>query len=129
MPLELPNPDPYRGPKPSLRKYRSLGNPSRNATVFLYLAKCQGFIKLGVTQSPKLRISAMQGGCPWPIELVATFPVSGLVAPEIEHKVQLLLDDKHHFGEWFKCSKTEALHAVHKAMSEPQEKSSSSAIS
>lgn len=89
--------------------------------VFLYAAYCKGYAKIGISEDPKTRVNNMQGGCPFPVELLVMYPLSPVDAVTAERAAQEMLDDVHWHNEWFKCSRAMALHAVYVAKTTIQE--------
>lgn len=70
-------------------------------TGVIYLAKCQDFYKIGHTTSdPMQRLSTLQTGNPFRVELVGTIP--GTIGQErgLHHKFAR----KRERGEWFRLS-------------------------
>lgn len=60
-----------------------------------------GFFKIGLAESPKRRLSALQSGTPYRLELVTTIgPVGD--ATEVEAAFHDLFVISRHRGEWFK---------------------------
>lgn len=43
----------------------------RGGKAVVYLIRCEGFLKIGVAGDPRWRLSALQTGCPFELELVA----------------------------------------------------------
>lgn len=78
----------------------------------VYAVHCRGFVKIGITHDPTKRLKSMQGGCPFPLELLAAWEVSADSAVVAERSAMVALTDTHHEGEWFKCSKPAALYAL-----------------
>ncbi len=92
-----------------------LGGDKGKFTVFLYIAYCKGHAKVGLSQRPQARLMQMQNGCPFPIELLASIPLSEADAPKAEHATLLALSERHAIGDWFKCPRSQALHAAYTA--------------
>ncbi len=72
----------------------------------LYVAKCQGFYKIGVAWSVKARIAQMQIGCPFPIVLIAEYYC--LKALVVEASLHWRFQKYRERGEWFKLPPEEA---------------------
>lgn len=72
----------------------------------IYLMKCHEFYKIGIGGNPKKRLSQLQVGNPYKIELVAFSTVSLLRAERFEGFFHDLLSDNdlRVRGEWFKLS-------------------------
>jgi hypothetical protein len=80
---------------------RSLSaDQGHSGKVYFVLCKpsgCRGRIKIGWTSHPKLRMSAIQTGCPFPIQLLALVPGSRRQEKHLhEHFADLRFQ-----GEWF----------------------------
>lgn len=63
---------------------------------FIYFAVCDvlGVVKIGYTENPKSRLSAIQTGCPFPVRIAVTIPGTRqeerLIQKTLaDHKVQL----------------------------------------
>jgi hypothetical protein len=71
------------------------------------------YVKVGMAERVKQRVSGMQAGCPFPLEVM--FTVGGLSpdgARVLEFDTHALLMPHHERGEWFRCSVGEAIAAV-----------------
>lgn len=82
--------------------------------VAVYVAYCHGYIKIGLSQHPEYRISSMRGFCPFPITLLAAWWLPADKSSAVEASVMRALGEFHHIGEWFRCSKAEALYTAEK---------------
>jgi hypothetical protein len=76
---------------------------------FVYVAECGLFHKVGMSSSPKKRLSALLGSNPYSIEMIFTAELENRFfaynAEQLAHK-KLKRMGYHHRGEWFKgCSK------------------------
>ena len=80
--------------------------PGNDRCDCIYIIHCKGFYKLGKTQKPlKGRISSIQTGNPFPIEVTWQSPYSHVGSVlEGEYQVILTMIGKHHRGEWFSMS-------------------------
>lgn len=74
-------------------------NTTTNAQGFVYVmwAKGANRIKIGHSFSPKDRLRAIQTGCPFPVEILATWPGS----QELERRIHRYLSQFRQVGEWF----------------------------
>lgn len=84
---------------------------------YVYLIKCEGFVKIGNAHDPEKRMKDMQVGNPFELELIAKLPFEGKRAAhtyemELHHRLR-----KHRVrGEWFAHKAVSlALRAPHKA--------------
>ena len=96
------------------------GSDKPGAVFYLYIAYCKGLAKIGVTQNPKLRISNMQGGNPFLIELIYSVGLSRDMAAVAEEGAILELNDAHWLGDWFKVSRSHARFVVTKVVKKLQ---------
>jgi Meiotically up-regulated gene 113 len=98
-----------------LRRPRRAGTET-DATATLYVVYCEGFAKIGVTGANlKGRISELQNGCPFPIECIAGWTIPSKDAHIVEYNANVILNDSHHFGDWFRCSREAARAAAEAA--------------
>lgn len=82
----------------SIKRQRP-NRPSQTGSV--YLIKCNDFIKIGITKrSPGRRMSSMQVGLPFDLELVCSFKVNNY--EEIEKELHAQYAEKHKRGEWYR---------------------------
>lgn len=114
-----------RSTPPQMRRFspnypRSAGEPK---PLFLYVAYCRGFAKIGITENIKTRIAGMQSGNPFPIETVFAQQMSRDEAMAAEHAALLALSDCHWFGDWFKASRSHARFVVESMVRKAQEAS------
>lgn len=71
-----------------------------------------GYVKVGYSQSLKLRLDSLQTGCPFPLKVLAV-----IRAPSrVESAIHRYLDEWRSIGEWFHASPT-VLHLVELARS------------
>lgn len=82
--------------------------------VYLYAAYCKGFGKVGLSEDPRKRQMAMQSSCPFPVEMLAAFPMSKDDAKAAELEAIEALSGLHWFGDWFKCTRAEVRFVVQK---------------
>ncbi len=87
-------------------------NGKSGKPVFLYVAYCKGFAKIGISEAPKSRVQNMQGSCPFRIELLTSHPLSQADAIAAEQAAMTSLASDHWFGDWFKCSRNRGLYAA-----------------
>lgn len=80
--------------------------------VFLYVMYCKGFAKIGITENVRTRVTSMQGGNPFPIEVIYAVPLRREVAIEAEQQALLALSDVHWLSDWFKTSRSHARFVV-----------------
>jgi hypothetical protein len=84
------------------------GKSSDEHPVYLYVVYCKGYAKIGLTDTPKTRLSAMQGGNPFPLEMIYSILLKRKDAVAVEAAVLLALSDAHWLGDWFKTSRSHA---------------------
>lgn len=66
---------------------------------FVYLMKAGEFYKIGVSKTPKKRVTRMQTGCPRKIKIIYEFEVQD--AYKMEFELHRLYQSKRTHGEWF----------------------------
>jgi hypothetical protein len=72
---------------------------------FVYIVKCESYIKVGVSDKPFSRISTMETGNPFDLELVALLFVNGKrQAYATEHNIHKKFANDRVKGEWFNDS-------------------------
>ena len=76
--------------------------------VYLYVIYCKGYAKIGLTDAPKTRLSAMQSGNPFPLEMIYSLLLKKKDAVAVEAAVLLALNDAHWLGDWFKTNRSHA---------------------
>lgn len=92
----------------------SPARPTRKHAV--YVVGCAGRIKIGIATNVRARISTMRTGNPVPITLIwSVFTEDAL---EIEQRAHAILGVYRISGEWFECSRQEAIGAVSTAIVE-----------
>jgi hypothetical protein len=69
----------------------------------LYMIQCGEFIKIGVTDNIKVRLTSIQSGNPYPVKLVGFWKGEGW-REQMWHEH---LKEFHHSGEWFKLGSCE----------------------
>lgn len=89
-----------------------------NEAVFLYVAYCRGYAKIGISLEPRKRIGSMQTNCPFPIELLASYSLSSDNATVAERAAMVALEACHWYGEWFKCTRNHVLYVVAQVLKE-----------
>jgi hypothetical protein len=79
----------------------------------IYIIKCEEFCKIGISHTPKDRLTAMQTGNPFPMKVCYEIDVPDGFDPQtLESECHKKMSVKHHRGEWFKCHPLEALRAA-----------------
>lgn len=86
--------------------------------VYLYvIGRVDGPVKVGISSTPGARLSAIQTGCPFAIELIfaVKFPdrVHALKHEQIFHEVH---DQKRLHGEWFRLEADLAIESIETAV-------------
>ena len=66
---------------------------------WIYLIKCHEFYKVGIADDVKARLSSMQTGCPYPLELIEAWRSNN--ASKEEKAIHALLSRYNVRGEWF----------------------------
>lgn len=100
-PPKPPPPEPDR--RPTRKKYGYWRGGASTTPIYIYAVECGPFIKFGISWSPKKRVQTMRGNCPYPIEIVASYPLPGNIAADVEQEAMHALVEHHHSGEWFEC--------------------------
>jgi hypothetical protein len=103
-PQGSPAADPPALKNPADRSFRRSLYETSGRLTFLYIAYCEGFAKVGVSEDPRTRVFSMQAGCPFEITLVESYPLSRADAMQAEIDLFQALRDHHARGEWFQCS-------------------------
>ena len=106
-----------RGKPPMSRGKPSGHNGRHGHAVFVYAAYCKGYAKIGISEDPKTRVRNMQCGCPFPIELLTSVPLAKDAAVAAEMSIMDGLNAAHWFGDWFKCTRNQALYAIERGVS------------
>ena len=73
---------------------------ARARSGFVYVIQCQDFVKFGIADDVRGRLSNMQTGCPFPLKLLASWPCKD--AKNTERRLHKLFRQFHLRGEWFK---------------------------
>lgn len=66
----------------------------------VYFARCEGFVKVGFTQTPAARIAILNTASPWPVTLLGV-----MIGGETDEKAvhfELRRAGLHHRNEWFR---------------------------
>ena len=87
--------------------------PTTNDRVFIYFViatitsknRLGNSVKIGISKNVGRRITCLQVGCPFPIELWYSFEVDAISAERLEHKLHGIFNQTHMQGEWFKVDK------------------------
>lgn len=87
-------------------------NPTTNTSV-VYVIQCglTDFLKIGYSENLQKRIDALQGGSPYPLRVLATWPGGS----ELESYLHQEFAELRHAGEWFcfpPCRRIEIYNAV-----------------
>lgn len=82
----------------------------------VYMAICREHIKIGVAANTEKRISTLQSGSPFYIQLLRKYSVPKKDAKRIEGETHILLEKHHTRGEWFKCNEDTAVNAIESAI-------------
>lgn len=92
------------GGKPSWLLQR-IGKHSSSIRACVYLMRCDGCAKIGISTNLAGRIAAMRSSCPYPIELVclAEFDTRELAA-ELEDQLHGQYWHRRIHGEWFRLT-------------------------
>jgi hypothetical protein len=85
--------------------------------VFLYVAQCEGFVKIGISENPKSRIRGLMSYNPFSVSLLTSFPLSQADAITAETATMETLKSDHWRGDWFTSSPKRAVAAARKAAS------------
>jgi len=69
---------------------------------FIYLIRCEGFIKIGVSEDVDSRLGTISVCNPYPVTLDHVFALpSAKDAFHVERNIHNALSRYHHKGEWF----------------------------
>lgn len=64
-----------------------------------------GYVKVGYSRNPGMRVQAIQTGCPLPVVGMVAFPCSDEISARgAERAVHEFLSDVRASGEWFRCA-------------------------
>jgi hypothetical protein len=66
----------------------------------VYFARCEGFVKVGFTQTPPARVAILNTASPWPVTLIGV-----MIGDETSEKAvhfELRRAGLHHRNEWFR---------------------------
>lgn len=74
---------------------------------YLYIIRCSNsnFYKIGSSENPKKRLQMLQGGCPYPLNLI--YKRRYKKATETERFLHKKYQNKQKIREWFEFSETE----------------------
>lgn len=89
-----------------------MGAPVTDATIFIYVMECEGFVKVGIARDPDKRARHMTTDNPFPVAVRFRRSVPIGYASHAEHHAHKLLEAKHHRNEWFRCTTREAAEAI-----------------
>jgi hypothetical protein len=73
---------------------------------FIYLIRCNEFVKIGIADKPKKRLMGLQCASPYRLTLEHTWPTDNALTDE--RALHQLLDGKRHLNEWFRLSVDES---------------------
>lgn len=73
---------------------------------YVYIVRCNEFYKVGIAHEIKARLSSLQIGNPYKVELMYAFRCN--YPRQIEQAIHEMLEDNHIRGEWFELD-TDAL--------------------
>lgn len=68
--------------------------------LYLYFIKCEGFVKIGISKKPHVRIQTLQIGSPFKYNVIGTIQVE--VAYKLEKEIHWLFEEYNERGEWFR---------------------------
>jgi hypothetical protein len=88
--------------------------PKKLARQSVYVMESAGRIKIGIAANVKSRLSAVQTGNPNPVTLVWSVAVPDAVL--IEMQAHAILSAHRMIGEWFNCTRDQAVEAVRSAI-------------
>lgn len=81
------------------------GGGTRKGHAVVYIMRCDGFVKIGMTMNLATRLSAMRVCCPHEIEVDSVGPhLPRGAAVELEERMHAEFWRDHHRGEWFALS-------------------------
>lgn len=66
---------------------------------YLYVLQCNEYVKFGISSNPKYRVSSLQTGNPYKINLLLAIIYKDCF--EIEKNIHKYYDEKRERGEWF----------------------------
>lgn len=82
----------------------------------LYVMRCAGALKIGISLDAAARHRNISNACPLPVELLATYPLRLDIAGWAEFLAHSTLAEYHRHGEWFDCSVEDAVGAIEAAI-------------
>ena len=69
---------------------------------YVYLIKCNDFVKIGVADKPNVRLSALQSGCPYELILIGvSWDLSRPLAEKMEGALHFVFYEDWIRGEWY----------------------------
>lgn len=69
---------------------------------YIYAAKCEGFVKVGMSRNLKVRVEGIKRTCPFDVYLICSQMVgSKREAKALESKMHKALKKHEHRNEWF----------------------------
>ena len=80
------------------------GTKARTISTHIYVVQCNEFIKVGIASNVSLRLSELQVGNPYPIQLIGHW--AALDAIKEEEMIHSHLGPYRVRGEWFKLPKS-----------------------
>ena len=66
----------------------------------IYFIRCQKYVKIGYAKDVSKRLSELQVGCPFELQIMSVIPGT----PALERRFHEVLRDFHIRGEWFLCN-------------------------
>src|SRR6185503_19236059 len=82
----------------------------------LYVMRCAGALKIGISLDVAARHRNISNACPLPVELLAAYPLRIDIAGWAEFLAHSSLSGHHRHGEWFDCSMEDAIDAIEAAI-------------
>jgi hypothetical protein len=92
----------------SINNYPAHISRDKTKPLYLYVAYCKGMAKIGLSDDTRRRVQGMQGGNPFPIELIYSVALPFDAAITAEKETMSALNAMHWFGDWFKTSRSHA---------------------
>lgn len=82
---------------------------------YVYAISCDRYHKIGKANDVEARLSNLQIGNPVRCKIAYQRPFNPEVVTDVEKATHRLLAGKRHQGEWFRCTKRQAIEAIEKA--------------
>lgn len=74
---------------------------------YIYIVNCHAYYKIGIATRVKTRLSELQVGNPYKIELIEQFEIDQTYIISFERRLHTILDGWKIRGEWFELSDAE----------------------